>query len=241
MATTMHTVEGHTLSTADRSRVGEFTDRVRATDGLPEGVRDGLAAVLDLVADGHDIAMFDTAAHLSPNEAARLVGVSRPLLNQILDEGRISFFETAGGHRKIKLAAARAYIEERDSVAAQLAAVRAQRKPDNDIIAIDAPVATVEVAGTNVDRARLAELCGRYGIAELSVFGSVARGEHRPDSDLDLLYELAPGQHLGFSINRLQDELTELFDRPVDLVSESALHPALRPDVLAEARVLHVA
>lgn len=60
--------------------------------------------------------------------------MSRPLLNLILDDGRIAFFETAGGHRKIKLAAIRAYIEERDSIATQPAAVRAERKPDGDII-----------------------------------------------------------------------------------------------------------
>lgn len=63
--------------------------------------------------------------------------MSRPLLNLILDDGRIAFFETAGGHRKIKLAAIRAYIEERDSIATQPAAVRAERKPDGDIIAAE--------------------------------------------------------------------------------------------------------
>lgn len=84
-------------------------------------------------------------------------------------------------------------------------------------------------------------MCERYGVAELSVFGSVARGEARPDSDLDLLYVLAPGRHLGFSINRLEDELSELFGRPVDLVSKAALHQAMRDEVLAEARELYAA
>ena len=41
-----------------------------------------------------------------------------------------------------------------------------------------------------IDASRLAELCRRYGIARLEVFGSVARGEQRPDSDVDLLYTL---------------------------------------------------
>jgi predicted nucleotidyltransferase len=41
---------------------------------------------------------------------------------------------------------------------------------------------------------RLAELCQKYGIAELSVFGSVARGDARPDSDVDLLYVRVPGK-----------------------------------------------
>ncbi len=100
---------------------------------------------------------------------------------------------------------------------------------------------TVVITGTAVDRARLAEVCERYGVVGLSVFGSVARGEARPDSDLDLLYVLAPGRHLGFSINRLEDELAELFARPVDLVSKAALHRTIRDDVLAEARELYAA
>jgi excisionase family DNA binding protein len=135
MPTVFHTVEGHALSDADRDRVAEFTQSVHATQDLPEAIRDALAAVLNLVAEGHDVAMLEAATHLSPNDAARLVGVSRPLLNQILDEGRITFFETAGGHRKIKLAAVLAYIQERDDIAAQLAAARAARKPDGDVIA----------------------------------------------------------------------------------------------------------
>ena len=50
----------------------------------------------------------------------------------------------------------------------------------------------IRVMGT-----RLAELCRKYGIAELSVFGSVARGDSRPDSDVDLLYVRVPGNDLG--------------------------------------------
>jgi predicted nucleotidyltransferase len=78
-------------------------------------------------------------------------------------------------------------------------------------------------------------------VAELSVFGSTVRGEARPDSDLDLLYVLAPGRHLGFTLNRLEDELSRLFGRSVDLVSKAALHRALRDDVLAQALELYAA
>ena len=117
MPTAFHTVEGHALSSADRGHVAELTNQIRKASDVPKAVRDVLSNVL------------------SPNDAARLVGVSRPLLNQILDEGRIAFFETAGGHRKIKLEAIHAYIEERDEIAAQLAAARAARRSDGDIIA----------------------------------------------------------------------------------------------------------
>lgn len=60
---------------------------------------------------------------------------------------------------------------------------------------------------------RLAQLCRKYGIAELSVFGSVARGDDRPDSDVDLLYVRVPGNDLGMSYFALQEELEKLFGR----------------------------
>jgi uncharacterized protein len=100
---------------------------------------------------------------------------------------------------------------------------------------------TVPPRGVKVDRERLAEVCRRYGIEELAVFGSVARGDASSDSDVDLLYVLAPGARLGFALNRLEDELAEIFGRPVDLVSRRALHRLLRPTVEAEARTLYAA
>jgi predicted nucleotidyltransferase len=92
-----------------------------------------------------------------------------------------------------------------------------------------------------VDRDRLAAVCRRYGIASLSMFGSAARGAAEPCSDLDLLYELVPGTRLGWEIDDLADELSEIFGRPVDLVSRVGLHPLLAPTVLDEARPLYAA
>jgi uncharacterized protein len=97
------------------------------------------------------------------------------------------------------------------------------------------------IPGVEADEARLAAVCDRYGIAELKVFGSRVRGAARPDSDIDILYTLRPGRRLGWEIEQLADELAELFGRPVDLVSVRALHPLLRPSVLAEARPLYAA
>jgi predicted nucleotidyltransferase len=88
---------------------------------------------------------------------------------------------------------------------------------------------------------RLAEICARYGVARLEVFGSVRRGDARPDSDIDVLYELAPGARLGWKIDDLNDELTGVLGRPVDLISRNALHDRLRGSVLREARVLYAA
>ena len=73
-----------------------------------------------------------------------------------------------------------------------------------------------------IDASRLAELCRRYGIARLEVFGSVARGEQRPDSDVDLLYTLEGGRALGWEVEDLVESLTEVFHRPVDLVMAEA-------------------
>jgi predicted nucleotidyltransferase len=93
----------------------------------------------------------------------------------------------------------------------------------------------------DVDLERVAEICRRYGVAELAVFGSRVRGDAGPTSDIDLLYTLAPGRHLGFSINRLEDELSEAFGCSADLVSKRALHRLIRDDVLAESLVLYAA
>jgi uncharacterized protein len=97
------------------------------------------------------------------------------------------------------------------------------------------------VAGVEIDETRLAEICDTYGIAELKIFGSRARGTGRPDSDIDVLYTLRPGCRLGWEIDQLADELAEIFGRPVDLVSVRALHPLLRSSALAEARPVHAA
>lgn len=87
-----------------------------------------------------------------------------------------------------------------------------------------------------VDPVALDAICRRYGIATLAVFGSVARGDQSPGSDVDLLYELRPGARLGWEIADLADELSALWGRPVDLVARLAVHPRLRARVLDESR-----
>jgi predicted nucleotidyltransferase len=104
-----------------------------------------------------------------------------------------------------------------------------------------AATSTLVLAGRPVDLVRLAEVCQRFGVSELAVFGSVARGDARPDSDVDLLFTLAPGARLGFALFDLERELTELFGRDVDLLSKGSIHRLLRDAVLAEARVLYAA
>ena len=105
---------------------------------------------------------------------------------------------------------------------------------------VDVQAAT-SAGGHSVDRARLAEICRRFGVVELAVLGSVARGDASASSDVDLLYVVGDDTTLGFAINRLEDELTALFGRPVDLVSRKALHRLLRERVEQEAQTLYAA
>ncbi|MDQ2709999.1 MAG: nucleotidyltransferase family protein [Actinomycetota bacterium] len=93
----------------------------------------------------------------------------------------------------------------------------------------------------SVDTRRLAAVCDRYGIAALHVFGSAARDEDTPGSDIDLLYELLPGTRLGWEIDDLADELSDLFGRTVDLVARRAINLRLREAILHDARPLYAA
>jgi len=92
-----------------------------------------------------------------------------------------------------------------------------------------------------VEEGRLRDVCNRYGVARLDVFGSVGRAEAHPDSDVDILYELQPGARLGWQIKDLADELSAIFGRRVDLVPRNALHERLRDSVLSGARPLYAA
>jgi len=74
----------------------------------------------------------------------------------------------------------------------------------------------------------------KHGAYNLRVFGSVARGEARPDSDIDLLIEKGPTTSSWFPAG-LVLELEEILGRRVEIVTEKALSPYLRDRVLSEA------
>lgn len=78
--------------------------------------------------------------------------------------------------------------------------------------------------GIEIPRDAIAAFCGRWGIAELSLFGSALRADFRPESDVDLLVRFAPGKEYGLlAFARMQGELEAIFGRPVDLVAEKAV------------------
>jgi predicted nucleotidyltransferase len=83
-------------------------------------------------------------------------------------------------------------------------------------------------------RSRLLSLAARHGARNLRVFGSVARGEAEPASDLDLLVDLEPGRSL-IDLGALLADLEAELGASVDLVTEAGLRPALRERVLRDA------
>lgn len=91
------------------------------------------------------------------------------------------------------------------------------------------------------DRERLQELCQRYGVRRLLLFGSFAREEASEESDLDLLVEFLPGRTPGLGFVRLQEELSRLFAKRVDLHTPRSLSRYFREEVLREARPLYEA
>lgn len=94
----------------------------------------------------------------------------------------------------------------------------------------------------NVDAAALTEVCARHHIVWLAVFGSHARGDARPDSDVDVVVDFAPGMTPGFGIARVADALRPVLGgRRVDLVTRRGLAPRLREQILSDARTLHAA
>lgn len=83
-------------------------------------------------------------------------------------------------------------------------------------------------------RDEILRLARAHGARKLRLFGSVARGDDRPDSDLDLLVEMEPGRSLVDHV-ALKQDLEGLLGRDVDVVTEQSLHPRLRDRVLREA------
>jgi predicted nucleotidyltransferase len=81
--------------------------------------------------------------------------------------------------------------------------------------------------------AAITPILQRNRVVSAALFGSVARGEARPDSDLDLLVEFAPDVDL-LDAAGLKLELEERLGRPVDLVSRRSLKPRLAPNILAD-------
>lgn len=83
-------------------------------------------------------------------------------------------------------------------------------------------------------RDEILQAAARHGVREVRIFGSFARGEARPDSDVDVLVDLEPGRNL-FDVGGLLMDLQDILGRKVDVVTEGSLHWYIRERVLNEA------
>ena len=74
------------------------------------------------------------------------------------------------------------------------------------------------------------------GVQHAALFGSVARGEARPDSDVDIMIELDPNARIGvFQYAGIKQFIAELYSRPVDVVDRRSLKPHVRPSAESDA------
>ena len=86
-------------------------------------------------------------------------------------------------------------------------------------------------------KAKVTPILKAHGVTSASLFGSVARGDDKPESDVDILVEL--GRPMGlFGYMRLARELEQILGRKVDLVTKKSLNKFIRPHVLPELRPL---
>lgn len=88
-------------------------------------------------------------------------------------------------------------------------------------------------------RQKLIAFCRRYHIRKLALFGSALRDDFSAASDLDVVVEFEPEHIPGLAFFAMQDELSDLLGRPVDLNTPQFLSPHFRDEVLAQAEVLY--
>ncbi len=91
------------------------------------------------------------------------------------------------------------------------------------------------------NRAPIEALCSRRGVLSLALFGSAARGELRPESDVDLLIEFKPDAQVGLiEFEEIQAEFESIFGRPVGLAGPAILrNPYRRRTILRDLRPIY--
>jgi len=95
------------------------------------------------------------------------------------------------------------------------------------------------VARIPLPRDRIARFCRRHKIQRLALFGSVVRDDFGPESDVDVLVQFEPGNTPGWEFFEMQDELTKILGRRVDLNTPGFLSPYFRDRVMAEAETVY--
>jgi len=92
-----------------------------------------------------------------------------------------------------------------------------------------------------VPEEKIAAFCRRHHIRRLAFFGSVLRDDFTPESDVDVLVEFEEGHVPGLAFITMQEDLSEMLGRKVDLNTPGCLSPYFRGEVVKEAEVLYVA
>lgn len=89
---------------------------------------------------------------------------------------------------------------------------------------------------------RIAEICRRYQISELSLFGSQVRGDFTTKSDFDFLVVFEPDAKIGFiELGFIQEELENIVEKPVDLVPKDGLKKLIERQILEESEIIYAA
>lgn len=86
----------------------------------------------------------------------------------------------------------------------------------------------------NRRREEILDIARKFGAKNVRVFGSVARGEEGPESDIDIIVEMEKGSSL-LDIIAIKQDIEELLGRKVDVVTEASISPYIRDEVLKEA------
>lgn len=156
--------------------------------------------------------MAERREWVTTGEAARMLGVrSINTIKRLIRDGRLTAIRP-GGHYRVS----------RDDVERMSASSRTPADP------------------RGVDPRKVSGWAQRHGVGRLVLFGSGARGELGPGSDIDMAFELLPGREIGlFEHVRMRDELATLFGAAVDLGSITSLRPRIRDAVDQEGVTLY--
>ena len=100
------------------------------------------------------------------------------------------------------------------------------------------PFVFYALRGINVDNGEIAKVCKDNDISQLSVFGSVARGEEREDSDIDLMARFSKPKSL-LDLVRTESEFEKVFGTKVDLLTEASVSPYIKDVVQEEMKVIY--
>jgi excisionase family DNA binding protein len=201
---------------------------------LPAGAVALLMEILEAMAAGRGVTIIPENAELTTVEAADMLNVSRTFLIEMLEKGEIPF-RKVGTKRRIRTDDVMAYKENIDR----------KREGALDELVRESEKLGLYGRGRDRHKAVLDELrekkdiiharAEEFGARRLRVFGSVARREERPDSDIDFVADFPKGYSMFRQRLPLAAKLEELTGRKVELVPEHEMNGRMRDSVLKEA------